>query len=109
MSLVMPSRIDTSNNVWDTKSRCMLLEFIGQYPPLGINKSFSIINCTAMLNLHMPDKNFTVDSVTKEVEEHFNLDLVDDFLIDSEQTEDFELPQDYRQMMNDRLESCKKE
>ncbi|EGC31106.1 hypothetical protein DICPUDRAFT_95588 [Dictyostelium purpureum] len=89
--------------LWDTQSKCILLESIGKFLPLGVNKQFSIINCTVILHEKMPQKNFSYEQVYKEISEYYNLDELDDDVIDEDEKELFYLPASYKTMMDEKV------
>ncbi|KAF2072586.1 hypothetical protein CYY_006109 [Polysphondylium violaceum] len=94
--------------VWDLHCKSFLLEALGKYLPLGINKNFSIINCLVLLQERFPDKQFTYEIVNKEISEFYNLDEVDDDIIDEDKQISFELPDEYKSMMDEKLSKTKK-
>ncbi|KAK5581019.1 hypothetical protein RB653_001046 [Dictyostelium firmibasis] len=101
----MTSQQGKNNNegIWDTYSKCILLEALGKYLPLGVNKHFSILNCTIILAEKLPQKNFSYDQVHKEINEFYNLDELDDDVIDEDEKEFFILPDTYKTLMDEKI------
>ncbi|GAM28898.1 hypothetical protein SAMD00019534_120740 [Acytostelium subglobosum LB1] len=92
------------------RSRCYLLDAISRYLPLGINKYFSVINTMVLLQQQLPDKHFTADQILKEIQEYYNLDALDDHVIDEDKIEPFELPsEEYKSLMEERSLSTKRQ
>ncbi|EFA75116.1 hypothetical protein PPL_11190 [Heterostelium album PN500] len=50
----------------------------------------------------LPDRVFTPEIILKEIEEFYNLELLDDHIIDDEEIIPFELPEEYRSLMEEK-------
>ncbi|KYR02292.1 hypothetical protein DLAC_11462 [Tieghemostelium lacteum] len=87
---------------WDINSRNILLESIGKFLPLGINKYFSLLNCTVLLQSQLPNKSFSTTQVFNEIKEFYNLDELDDDIIDDESVENFDLPEEYKDLIEEK-------
>eukprot|EP01132_Coremiostelium_polycephalum_P001567 gene1567-1986_t len=92
-----------NDSEWDIHSRCVLLESIGKYLPLGINKYFSLLNCSILMKEQLPHKHFTSKQIFNEIQEYYNLDELDDDIIDEDEPEIFELPDEFKSLVEDKL------
>ncbi|EGG23018.1 hypothetical protein DFA_05148 [Cavenderia fasciculata] len=94
---------------WDYKTKCLLLQAISKYLPVGVNRQFAIINCTRILQQQLPNYIITTDIVEKEIAEYYDLDGFDDSVIDDEEINGFELPSEsFRHLIEEKLQTTKK-